>query len=216
MERKQKKEIKPLKKGDKFYNLIVVDEKSTYKNKQYFYLCKCLLCGKEKYIQKYNLVHLKIKSCGCLKYKYGKGTNKRLNKIFNHMINRCYNPNNINYHRYGKKNITICNEWLKDRNIFFKWAFENGYNNNLSIDRIDGTKGYYPDNCRWATAKQQARNLCTNKYITIDGKTKLLCEWAEEYHLHSSTIIKRIKRGKTGKDLIKSSNFKKGGVVNAK
>lgn len=129
------------------------------------------------------------------------------------MKDRCYNPKNYSYSKYGKKGITICDEWLNNRTIFFKWAFENGYNDNLSIDRIDGTKGYFPDNCRWATAKQQARNLCTNRPITIDGQTKLLCEWAEEYHLYPSTIIKRLKRGKTGMDLLKPINFKKGGNI---
>lgn len=212
----EKKELKPLKKGDKFHNLIVIDENSLYKNGQYFYLCKCMLCNREKYIQKNNLIHLKIKSCGCLKYKYGKKVNKRLNKIFNHMVDRCYNPTNISYSTYGKKGITICDDWLYDRNSFFKWAFENGYKDTLSIDRIDGEKGYSPSNCRWTTPKQQARNISTNRPIKIGNNTKLLCEWAEEYNLYPSTILKRIKNGKKGEELIKPSNYKKGGVNCAK
>lgn len=213
MERRKEKEVRILKKGEQFNNLVVIDNNSVIINNQYHYLCRCLLCGKEKYIQKNNLTMYKIKSCGCLKYKYGEKVNPRLNKIFSHMKDRCYNPKNYSYSKYGKKGITICDEWLNNRTIFFKWAFENGYNDNLSIDRIDGTKGYFPDNCRWATAKQQARNLCTNRPITIDGQTKLLCEWAEEYHLYPSTIIKRLKRGKTGMDLLKPINFKKGGNI---
>lgn len=212
MERRKEKEVRILKKGEQFNNLLVINSNSVIINNQYHYLCKCLLCGKEKYVQKNNLTTYKVKSCGCLIYKYGKGINKRLNKIFNHMKDRCYNPNDINYHIYGKQGVTICEEWLSDRTTFFEWAFDNGYNDNLSIDRIDGTKGYSPDNCRWATPKQQARNLCTNRPITIDGETKLLCEWAEEYHLYPSTIIKRLKRGKTGMDLLKSINFKEGGT----
>lgn len=216
MERRKEKEVRILEEGEQFNNLVVVDSNSTIINNQYHYLCKCLLCGKEKYIQKNALTTYKVKSCGCLRYKYGEKVNRRLNKIYSHMKDRCYNTKCNSYSRYGKKGVTICKEWLNDRTTFFKWSFENGYNDNLSIDRIDGTKGYSPDNCRWATPKQQARNLCTNRAITIDGKTKLLCEWAEEYHLYSSTILRRLKHGKTGKDLLETTSSIKGGIINAK
>lgn len=216
MERRKEKELKILKKGEQFNNLVVIDDNSIIKNNQYYYLCKCLLCSKEKYIQKNNLTMCKIKSCGCLKLRYGTKVNKRLNKIFSHMKDRCYNPKCISYKKYGGKGIEICDEWLNDRNTFFKWAFEHGYNDNLSIDRIDGTKGYSPTNCRWSTSRQQARNIFTNRSITIDNETKLLCEWSEEYGLYPSTILKRLNRGITGKELIKPTKYKKGGASNAK
>lgn len=206
--RNKEKEKRILEKGEQFNNLVVIDNNSVIINNEYHYLCKCLLCGKDKYIQKNNLINLKQKSCGCLNYRYGKAVNKRLNKIFNHMKDRCYNPKCSNYNNYGKKGITICDEWLSDRKTFFGWAFDNGYNDKLSIDRIDGTKGYSPNNCRWATAKQQARNLCTNRTIQIGSKTKFLCEWAEEYNLKPSTILKRINRGISGKKLLEPSKRK--------
>ncbi len=201
------KEDKKLRKGMVFNNLKIIDSRPITKeglkgNTYFYYLCECKLCGRQKYILKGNLIYLKQKSCGCLRHPYGYNTNKRLNKIYSHMKDRCYNSNNFSYYKYGAKGITICDEWLNDRTTFFNWALENGYKDNLSIDRIDGTKGYYPQNCRWATAKQQARNICTNRTLTINGQTKLLCEWAEEYKLNPSTIIGRIKKGYSGNDLI--------------
>lgn len=74
------------------------------------------------------------------------------------MKERCYKPSNDNYKYYGALGITICDEWLNDFSTFAKWSTENGYANNLTIDRKDNTKGYSPDNCRWITIQEQQRN----------------------------------------------------------
>ena len=74
------------------------------------------------------------------------------------MKERCYNYSAINYKNYGGRGITICTEWLHDFKAFRDWALSHGYQEGLSIDRIDNDKGYSPDNCRWATAKEQRHN----------------------------------------------------------
>lgn len=80
---------------------------------------------------------------------------------------RCTNPNNPDYHHYGGRGITVCDEWLSYDN-FYEWAMSNGYDDTLSIDRIDNNKGYSPDNCRFVTIKEQCRNRRSN--VVIGGK----------------------------------------------
>ncbi len=130
---------------------------------------------------------------------------KRLNTIFRSMKTRCYNPNCIEYSNYGGRGITICDEWLNSERVktlgrvtkgwlaFKEWALLNGYQDNLSIDRIDNNKGYSPDNCRWADSKTQANNRGDFVFkITYKNRTQTLKQWCEELGLKYQTILKRI------------------------
>ena len=108
------------------------------------------------------------------------------------MMARCYKPDNNRYNIYGARGITVCDEWKNDRTAFYKWAFENGYKENLSIDRIDVNKGYSPDNCRWATVKSQANNRTTNRFITINGETHTMAEWGDIKGISPGTIWNRL------------------------
>lgn len=85
---------------------------------------------------------------------------KRIYKIYGSMLNRCGHRNYV--HKYSKyyadRGIRVCDEWVKDKIKFFNWAFDNGYNDNLQIDRIDPDKGYSPDNCRWITPLENQKN----------------------------------------------------------
>lgn len=130
---------------------------------------------------------------------------KRLNSIFRGMKDRCYNPKNYEYNKYGGRGIVVCDEWMNHERVktlgrvtkgwvaFKEWALLNGYQDNLSIDRIDNNKGYSPDNCRWADAKTQSNNRGDFVYkITYKGKTQTLKQWCEELGLKYQTTLRRI------------------------
>lgn len=119
----------------------------------------------------------------------------RLYKIHQKMKERCYNKNAKSYKNYGGRGITICKEWLDDYKNFKEWALKNGYNDNLTIDRINVNGNYEPNNCRWADAKTQQNNRRNNHYIEYNGQIKTLKQWSEIYNLCPDTIAKRIKRG---------------------
>lgn len=123
----------------------------------------------------------------------------RLRHVWSGMKARCYNPNNRSYNLYGAKGITMCNEW-HDFKVFARWALDNGYKENApygecTIDRVDVSKGYSPDNCRWANATEQARNKSTNVVLTYNGKTQLASDWSRELDIPLPTISTRLKRG---------------------
>lgn len=131
---------------------------------------------------------------------------KRIYQNYYSMIARCYNPKDPNYARYGARGISVCDEWRKDNMAFFTWAFANGYEKGLSIDRIDVNGDYSPQNCRWATIKQQANNKRTNHFVEINGETHTITEWAEISGILKSTIRERIVHGWPKERLLEKPN----------
>lgn len=142
-------------------NMLTIKKLSHIKGKyDKYYLCRCE-CGNEKVIVYRSLKAGVTKSCGCLAIKTATKhgfSNHKLYFVLQGMIERCTNSNHRAYCRYGARGISVCDEWIKDKNSFFTWAINNGYQEGLSIDRIDNDKGYYPDNCRWTTDSEQNIN----------------------------------------------------------
>lgn len=121
------------------------------------------------------------------------------------MRDRCNRTNNQNYARYGGRGIAVCVEWLESFVGFQRWALDNGYRDDKSIDRIDNDGSYHPGNCRWATYKMQARNKSEAKYnlmVEHDGKRLNLSEWSRATNIGYTTLVRRYKKGLRGKKLL--------------
>ena len=184
--------------GQKFGRLTVIKYAYT-KKKAAYWLCKCD-CGKEIIIMANSLLSNKTKSCGCLRkdlLKTHSLTKDRLYTTWNNIKQRCYNNKCFNYKYYGLLNITMCDEWKNDFMSFYNWAMNNGYKEDLSIDRINVNGNYEPINCRWATPKEQARNTRYNKIITYNNETHNLSEWAEIVGINPITLGTRLRRNWT-------------------
>ena len=160
--------------------------------------CKCD-CGNEVVVTRNNLINGNSKSCGCSRrdnpsaLKHGK-SRERLYNTWQHIISRCCYKQNKQYNDYGGRGITVCAEWIGERGLenFINWAMQNGYAENLTIDRIDNNKGYSPDNCRWADKKTQNNNKRSNHLITYNGETHTMAEWAVIKNINYNTLKHRI------------------------
>jgi hypothetical protein len=104
------------------------------------------------------------------------------------MKNRCSNEQTWAYEFYGEQGITVCDEWFNNVVSFYDWAVANGYSDNLTLDRIDGAKGYSPDNCRWVDRKVQGVNKKSTVWITWNGETHTLSEWSKILGIKESTL----------------------------
>lgn len=128
------------------------------------------------------------------KIKHGM-TNTRIYTIWSNMKARCLNPNCKEYKWYGARGISIYPEWQENFISFKDWAFNNGYTEKLTLDRIDNDKGYFPYNCRWVDMVTQQNNRRSNKYLTYKGITQTYAEWAREYEIPESNLVTRLKKG---------------------
>ena len=111
------------------------------------------------------------------------------------MVYRCENPNAKSYKDYGGRGIKVCPEWRNDFLKFYEWCMSSGYQEGLTIDRIDNNGDYSPDNCRWATKIQQDNNRRNNKFISYNGETHTLAEWNRICGFKRNTIGRRLSRG---------------------
>ena len=118
-------------------------------------------------------------------------TKTRLYTIWKDMKQRCYDPKHVAFPRYNGKGIYICEEWLKFEN-FRDWAFANGYEENLTLDRINGNDIYKPENCRWTTMKVQGNNRSNNTIVTYRGKQYTIAELADYIGMEYRTLGDRI------------------------
>lgn len=171
------------------------------------WLCECE-CGVRRCVDGRSLRSGASKSCGCLGAEHRiaaavaavtkhHGKSERLYNVWSGMKDRCNNPKNKFYDRYGGRGITICDEWASDYTAFRDWAFANGYDPTLqkgkcTLDRLDNNKGYCPENCAWRTSKQQCNNRSNNHVIEYNGIKHTLSEWAEITGLRKDTLRRRI------------------------
>ena len=125
--------------------------------------------------------------------KQGKRNASKLYSIWVNMRNRCSNPENKSFAYYGGRGISVCDEWNEFLN-FEKWAIQNGFEENLTLDRIDVNGNYEPENCRWISRKEQMRNTRSNHLLTYNGDTKTMAEWAEITGIPYSTLKQRINK----------------------
>lgn len=128
--------------------------------------------------------------------KHGKHGTK-LYITWKHMKSRCYNKNDKDYYNYGEIGITVCDEWRNNFQAFYDWSINNGYQDDLTIDRINNNGNYEPINCRWSDRKTQSRSRKYNNYYTIDGVTHCLSEWCEILNLNYRMVYMRLRRGWT-------------------
>jgi len=191
--------------GERFGRLVITRFIRVDKNWNYIWECKCD-CGNIINVRYNNLLNGSTKSCGCLKRERtiersikhglsgGQGNYTRLYRIWLNMRRRCNNRRDQDYPYYGGRGIKVCKEW-DNYAAFHDWAMKNGYADHLTLERINNNGDYCPENCRWATRKEQARNTRQNHFITFNGKTMTIAEWAEYLGVSSTVLRTRLYRG---------------------
>lgn len=151
--------------GYKFGKLTVVSF-SHMIGKHSYWKCICE-CGNEHTVRSDCLKNGLVKSCGCLntndREKPDSIKKHKLYRVYWGMKQRCYNPNQKHYNRYGGRGITVCDEWRNDFQAFYDWSMSHGYKEGLTIDRIDNDGNYEPSNCRWVTQAEQNLNKTQRK-----------------------------------------------------
>lgn len=156
-----------------------------------YYKARCIYCGKEQT----KAINKKKTKCECqYTLEHHHKTDTPLYSVYKGIKTRCYNKNAPNYKDYGGRGIKMCDEWLNDFNLFYEWSISNGYNKNLSIDRIDNNKNYEPSNCRWVDRYIQANNKRSNHLITFNGETKTIAKWGEALGINKDVLYERLNK----------------------
>lgn len=185
--------------GEKFGKLTVIERVDT-PHGHVRWRCKCD-CGKECVVYGSSLKSGNTTSCGCYKaenarrlYSTVRQNDKQLYAIWNGIKQRCLNKNNRDYHNYGGRGIEICDEWANKYEAFYYWAIRSGYKTGLQIDRINNNGNYCESNCRFVNRKTQANNKRNNILYTIDGTTKSLAQWCNEYNQNYYMVYQRVSK----------------------
>ena len=189
--------------GKRFGRLTVIERDKSKQDGLAFWVCKCD-CGSYASIYGGNIRNGHTQSCGCLReeteaYRFlrhnaTRKENPRLARIYKSMKHRCYRKEHNCYNNYGGRGIKICDEWLGDLGFenFVKWSKENGYADNLTIDRIDYNGHYSPQNCRWVSYKDNQNNRSDNRYIEFNGEVKTMSQWAEVFGIRPAELKRRL------------------------
>lgn len=189
----------PLSSGDKFGRLTVLRFSHSSGRGLRIWECRCE-CGNTVFAKALDLKRKAVRSCGCLRTEILKKPKthgmaySRLNGIYRKMKQRCYNPKIKNYRNYGSRGITVCDECLNGFEPFMEWAINNGYSEELTLDRVNNDGAYSPENCAWRTYKEQGNNRRGNKHLSLHGETHTLAEWARLLGMKPQTLAARINR----------------------
>ena len=186
--------------GLRFGRLVVIAENEERKNGRKTWLCRCD-CGNTTAVMD-TALGKSTNSCGCFRKERASQLNlthgmreDRLYRIWHNMKSRCYDSKHKSFAHYGGRGGTVCDEWKDDFKLFAEWALSHGYAEDLTIDRIDVDGNYDPCNCRWITNKEQQNNRTDSHFITHNGETKTIAEWADVLGVHRDVIYSRLKRG---------------------
>ena len=167
---------------------------------------RCLCeCGTIKDVYASELIRGKVRSCGCMakdqlrkisngnKRKYSRSNFKRERSSWENMIDRCHNEKSVGFKNYGAKGVYVCERW---RDSFENFLKDMGPRpSEKTLDRIDPHQGYFPENCRWSTRKEQANNRKNNRLLTYKGKTQTISQWSDETGVKWHTIRTRLNLG---------------------
>lgn len=197
--------------GRRFGRLTAIERVASTKA-QAQWRCVCD-CGKETVVRSQDLRNGHTKSCGCYglevsvshtpSFSTHKESRSRLYRVWIGMKGRCNNCKNKAYSYYGGRGIKVCQEWGTSYEAFRKWALVSGYQDALTIDRIDVNGNYCPENCRWVDMKTQMNNTRANRRITQNGETRTMAEWAARTGIAYETIRYRATSGKPADDVLR-------------
>ena len=192
----------PFNRGEQVGNAIYLhDVNGAIKRRQAMFKC---VCGNNFIAQVYKVKTFETQSCGCLHKKATSEANSRHNLknhklygVWSSMKARCYNPNTTQFKDYGAKGVIVCKEWQDSFLPFFRWAMENGWTEGLQLDKdIKGTGLIYsPNGCIFVTPKLNSNKRSTSRYITFDGQTKTVSEWATHFNISLKNLYQRMSRG---------------------
>lgn len=156
--------------------------------------CVCE-CGVVRAVRECKLGHGKSTCCGCSRLRgQGEGYKHALYNTWSCMVGRCTNPKNPAWDRYGGRGIRVCNQWLASPMAFYEYVGTRPSPEH-SIDRINNDGNYEPGNVRWASPKEQSRNMRKNVVLELDGEKMVLQDWAKRIGVHSRTLAERLDRG---------------------
>lgn len=187
--------------GRTFGKLKVLDFAPRENFKRITYVCQCE-CGNIVNVAGSRLRSGHTKSCGCWNKSHPPNkthglSRTRLYEIHRSMIQRCHYQKAINYKDYGGRGIEVCKEWRESFENFYNWAINNGYEEHLTIDRIDVNSNYEPSNCRWKDYYFQENNRRNNRKILFRGEIHTVAEWCRILGYKPTTIHSRIAHGWT-------------------
>ena len=194
--------------GQRFGRLTVVKKTGKSVSRDSLWLCRCE-CGNTHTVRAPDLKSGKTRSCGCLHKEqlsqrsrtHGERRSK-LYIIWGGMKQRCYQEKSISFPYYGGRGISVCEEWRNSFQAFREWSLNNGYEEGLSIDRINVNGNYEPSNCRWVLKTEQSKNRQSNRYLSFSGKTQTLSDWAIETNQSPSCLYQRLRRGWSVEDAL--------------